>query len=209
MTAIEPQGRHPERRSIFLDGEFALGVHVEVVARSGLRVGQQLTLDELRDLARTEEKLEAHTAALDLLGYRDRSRKELERGLLRRGFDAEVVDEVLVCLTERGLVDDGRFSREWVAARTGGVPRGPARLAAELRQRGVGGEQIEVALEAIDPEREAQLALAAGRKKIGSLAAQERPAARRKLAAALRRRGFSWDAIRSVCDHLLPEGDEC
>ena len=206
ITAIEPQVRHPERRSIFLDGEFAMGVDAEVIARTGLRVGQELTFAELQELARVEERRAARDAALTLLGHRDRSARELERRLLRKGFEPEVVAEVIEQLERRELVDDRRFARTWVQGHTGSRPYGPDRLAAALRARGVDREAIAEAVAAIDPETEAALALRAGRKLVEGLRPPYNPEARRKLAAALRRRGYSWEVIRPVCEQLL--GDE-
>src|SRR5207253_2536491 len=98
--AIEPQVRRPERRSIFLDGEFALGAHAEVVARAGLRVGQQVSLKELQALAAAEERRAARDAALDALAVRERSEREIERALLRKGFEPEIVRQVIEQLAE-------------------------------------------------------------------------------------------------------------
>jgi regulatory protein len=208
ITAIEPQQRRPERRSIFLDGEFALGVDAEVIARTGLRVGQEVELAELQALARAEERRAARDAALRLLGFRDRSERELERLLLRKGFEAEVVSEVVSDLAAREFVDDERFARGWVAAKTAGRPIGPDRLAAELRARGVERETVEEAVAQISPENERELALRAAKRLVGGLRNEELPAARRKLAAALRRRGFSWEVIRTVCDTLIAGSDD-
>jgi len=206
ITAIEPQARRPERRSVFLDGEFALGAHLEVVVRAGLRVGQEVTLAELQTLARAEETRSARDAALVSLGARERSGKEIERLLLRKGFEAEVAAAVVEQLRERGLVDDQRFSRAWVASRTGKRPLGPARLAAELRARGVDREAIGEALAGIDPESEYALALRAARQRSGGEPLAD-PDARRRLGMALRRRGFSWETIERVCASLARESE--
>src|SRR5205085_5173838 len=135
--------------SIFLDGEFALGVDGEVVVRAGLRVGQELTLADLQQVARAEERRTARDAAMTLLGYRDRSAREVERRLLRKGFEPEVVAEVIEQLERHDLVDDRRFARAWVQGHTGSRPHGPDRLAAALRARGVEREAIEEAVAAI------------------------------------------------------------
>jgi regulatory protein len=206
ITAIEPQLRHPERRSIFLDGEFALGVDGEVIARAALRVGQELSLAQLQEVARIEERRVARDAALAVLGHRDRSAREIERRLLRKGFEPEVVAEVMEQLERHELVDDRRFARAWVAGHTGSRPYGPDRLAAALRARGVDREAIDEAVGTIDPDTELDLALRAGQKLIAGRPVA--PDTRRRLAAALRRRGYSWEIIRPVCDQLLSDAAE-
>ena len=209
VTAIEPQQRDPDRVSIFIDGHFAIGVHEAVLAKVRVRVGEQVSLEQLQTLARAEEKRRARDAALVQLGVRARSRRELERWLQRHGYDAEVVAEVLDDLGRWDLIDDAQFARRWVEGRTGRrKPLGPDRLAAELRQKGVEREVIDSALEAIDPETELALALTAGRQKVESIRGEAVPIVRRKLAAALRRRGFSWNTITRVSDILLAEEDD-
>jgi len=61
----------------------------------------------------------AHDRALNLLSYRDRSRRELERRLLRAGFEPEEIAEALEGLSLAGLVDDERFARAVVEEEAG------------------------------------------------------------------------------------------
>jgi regulatory protein len=203
VTAIEPQARRPERVSVFVDGEFALGMHAEVAAAAGLKVGDRISVPELQALARSEELRRVRESALHLLGYRARSRAELRRRLLRKGYDPEVTDEALAALDRSGLINDAEFSQSWVRARTGSRPMGRTRIAAELRQKGVERELIEQALEPLDQERELDLALAVGRQKVEQLRGEDVRAARRKLSSALMRRGFGWDVTARVLDILL------
>jgi regulatory protein len=207
VTAIEPQVRRPERRSVFLDGEFALGADVEVIARAGIQVGQGLTHAELEALVRAEERRSARDAALRFLGFRERSAREIERHLLRKGYEAEVVSEVIGDLSSRDYVNDARFAHAWVESHTASRPVGPDRLAAALRARGVEPETVREAVSEIDPTTELELALRAGERLVGGVNRQDPRQARRRLAAALRRRGFSWDVIRPACDRLLGDGE--
>jgi regulatory protein len=85
---------------------------------------------------------------------------------------------------------------------------GPRRIAWELRQKGVDAETIRGAVERIDPETELGLALQVGRQKAESVRGEPMPLARRKLAAALQRRGFSWEVTARVLDTLLTPGEE-
>jgi regulatory protein len=207
ITAIEPQVRRPDRVSIFVDGAFALGMHAEAAAASGVRVGQQVSLDDLRALVRAEELRCIRESALHLLGYRARSRRELERRLLHKGFEADLVSDALDALARAGLIDDAEFSRSWVRARTSGRPMGPGRIAAELRQKGVERELIDAALAPVDEEAEIAMALSVGRQKVERLRGVEVHDARRKLSAALMRRGFSWEIAARVTAQLLPDDD--
>lgn len=208
ITAIEPQPKRPERVSLFVDGEFALGLLGEVAAAAGLRVGQAVDVERLRHLAREEERRQAQECALRFLGYRARSRAEIRRRLERGGYEPEVIEEALDSLARSGLIDDAEFSESWVRARTGSRPMGPQRIALELRQKGVARDVIDDALQAVDPDRELDLALAVGRRKFEQMQGQAAtPDGRRRLAAFLRRRGFSWEVCARVLDILLQPGD--
>ena len=208
ITAIEPQVKRPDRVSVYIDGEFALGMHAEVAAAEGLRVGQTVNVNELQALARAEELRRARDSALHFLGYRDRSRQEVRRRLAQKGYDPELVEETLQALDRSGLVNDAEFSRSWVRARTGSRPMGRSRIAAELRQKGVERELIDEALAPVDPEAELGLALAVGRRKVEQLRREDIRTARQKLGAALMRRGFSWEVSSKALDILLRAGDD-
>jgi regulatory protein len=208
ITAIEPQVRHADRVSVFVDGEFTAGMHVEVAAAAGLRVGLPISAEDLKALARAEELRRVRESALYFLGHRARSEQEMRRRLARHGYDPELIDEALLQLKRGGLVDDAEFSQSWVQARTGSRPYGRNRLTAELRQKGVDREQIDQALEQVSPEAELELALRVGRQKLEHLRDEEPVAAGRKLTAALMRRGFGWSICARVRDRLLGESDE-
>jgi regulatory protein len=211
ITAIEPQ-RRASRVSIFLDGEFALGVDEAVAQALGLSVGREMDLESLSEVVRAETRRRAKESALRGLASRARSRTEIRRSLERKGYESDLIEEVLGELERLDFIDDGQFTRAWVEARTVGRPMGARRIAHELRQKGVSSEIIEAALEErTAPEGELALALTAGRQAVKRLRGQERAVARRKLAAALGRRGFSWSVVSLALDQLLPpeaEGEE-
>ncbi|MCC2672803.1 MAG: regulatory protein RecX [Armatimonadetes bacterium] len=207
ITAIEPQVRNRDRFNVFVDGEWVVGVHAEVVVAAGLRVGQAMTAEVLQSLVRAEELRHVRESAFRLLGYRARSQVELRRRLLQKGYDPGMVEEVLAALGRSGLINDAEFSQSWVRARTGSRPMGPNRIAAELRQKGVDREVIDEALEAVDTDAEMALALTVGRRKIEQLRGEDPRVARRKLGSVLMRRGFSSGVCARVLDLLLREDD--
>jgi regulatory protein len=208
ITGIEPQQRHANRVSIFVDGAFVLGVDREVAAALGLAVGQSIGEQRLREVARAEEIRQATDRALHLLGYRARSRTEVRRRLARKGYEEEVIDQVLDRLTQTGLIDDSQFTEAWVRARSTGRAMGPRRIAWELRQKGVDGEIVREAVGRIDETTELGLALKVGRQKAESVRGEPMHVARRKLAAALQRRGFSWEVTARVLEVVLTPGEE-
>ena len=146
ISDIEPQEKRPNRRSIFIDGRFVLGVDETVVADLGLRIGQQISEDELQAVVRAELITKAKERALKLLEYRARSRVEIERRLAKAGFAEDIIEETLARLETLGLIDDVQFSQSWVNHRMAGKPMGKTRIKWELRQKGIAPNLVDEAL---------------------------------------------------------------
>ncbi|WP_306605215.1 recombination regulator RecX [Azonexus sp.] len=131
-------------------------------------------------------------AALRLLTRRDHSRAELQAKLAAQAESAEQLAAVLDRLQGECLLSDQRFATQRVVARARRY--GNARLKQELRQRGVGDDDIVAALpEAGD---EAERCRAVWSRKFGQ-APQSREE-RAKQMRFLQYRGFSTDAIRQT-----------
>src|SRR5207244_12978088 len=88
----------------------------------------------------------AHDRALNLLSFRDRSRRELERRLLQAGYEAEEVAEALDALERSGLVDDERFAPAVVEQEAGRRLSGRRAVASALAARGVDRNALRAAL---------------------------------------------------------------
>src|SRR5439155_10214452 len=95
VTKIIEQKRRPSRRSVYLDDKFAFGCNLNVVARFRLRVGMQLTNEQVQKIQQGEVRQEALDYALKLLQARLHSRAELHRKLMRREYGEQVINGVL------------------------------------------------------------------------------------------------------------------
>ncbi len=207
ITAIEVQTRRADRRSIFVDGQFAVGAHQDVVATLNLRVGQRFDADQLAEVIGKETARKAMESALRLISYRDRSEAEIRRRLSGNDFAEDVVDEVVVRLTNMGLLNDETFSRNWVKSRTAAKPMGRRRLAWELQSKGVSADTVEQALDGLDEQTEEELALDLARNRAAKSDVRD-PKFRDKTASFLMRRGFNWNTIARVLDEICPrDGD--
>jgi regulatory protein len=136
----------------------------------------------------------ARAAALDALARRDHSCGDLRRRLLEKGYDAEVVAPLLDALRGEKLLDDRRFTENFVtyhAARG----QGPLRVRADLRRHGVEGILAEECLGAF-PDWILQLRRAR-QKKFGA-ALPDNYADRQRQARFLGYRGFTSAQIRTA-----------
>lgn len=205
ITSLPAQQHDPDRLSVFVDGEFRMGLAAEIAHGANLRVGDVVDEARLAELERRDRTWQAREAALRLLAVRPRSAVELARRLRIKGYDAEVADEVIGRLRELGLMDDAVFAGMLARDRVRLRPQGSRRLANELRQKGVDEETARTAIretmesEETDERELARRAAARWKPRPG----EEPDRARRRLHGFLARRGFDGDVIREVMDETL------
>ncbi len=155
--------------------------------------------------AATEEA--ARQVCLRLLTAAPRTRAELAGALRRRGVPDEIAESVLGRFTEVGLIDDAAFARAWVESRhhQRGLARGV--LAAELKRRGVGTEDVRSAVGLLGPDEEIQTARRLVAKRIAATRGRPLPGRVRQLVSMLARRGYSAGlAYRVVREALEQDG---
>src|SRR5205807_1343689 len=111
ITQISEQKRRPNRRNVYLDGAFAFGCNLNVVAKFRLREGMTLSEEQVRQIQLGEVKQECFDRAMAALSSRLHSRSELRRKLARREYGDAVIDAVLEDLTRLGYLDDERFAK--------------------------------------------------------------------------------------------------
>ncbi len=157
--------------------------------------------------AGSDPEAAARELCLHLLTTRPRTRAELADALRRRGMPGAVATAVLARFAEVGLIDDAAFARAWVESRH--HSRGLARraLSAELKQRGVNGQDITAAVGALDPEDELATARRLVAKALPASRGRPLPVRIRRLVGLLARKGYPAPvAYRVVREALDQEG---
>ncbi|MCX8212931.1 MAG: regulatory protein RecX [SAR202 cluster bacterium] len=151
-----------------------------------------------------EPQRSAYSAALRLLAYRPRTRKEMASRLGRK-FEPDVVDNVVALLTKQGYLDDASFASAWRTSRESNNPKSSWVVQRELETRGI---EASVASETVQNMDDDENAYAAGAKAARRLAKLEPAVFRRRLWAYLNRRGFSSSVTRRTVERLLQQADE-
>jgi regulatory protein len=136
--------------------------------------------------------VDARNAAIRLLARREHSTDELRRKLKRRGYGAQIIDEVVTTLRSSESVSDARFAESFARVRSE-RGQGPLRIRAELRERGVTDVLVD---EVLTTTSEYWLAQAnrAIVKRFGEAAPESREEWNRQ-ARFLAQRGFPSDLI--------------
>lgn len=171
-----------------------------------LAAGDEVDAEEYAARVAEAQRADAYEAALNSLDLCARTRQELRRSLLARGFVSGAVEATLDRLADSGLVDDRRYAERAVEV-SAARPVGVYAVRRKLRAKGVAEEDAEAALGALDDEQQSQAAQAAARSLLRRYAQLPAREGRAKLSQALARRGFSWEAVRAAVDKVW-EADE-
>lgn len=193
ITKIESQKRRPNRKSIYVDGKFAVGVDEEVLFSFNLKEGMEITTPLLEKLIHVEEKRKLKERAFNLLSYRARSKKELIDRLKQKETDPQLINEVINELSAVELINDFEFAQSWVSER--GKLYGPFRLRNELIKKGIAKEIID---QVLDEFNEVEVANKLAAKWINRHKNLAPKVLERRLFGFLARRGISYDTIKSL-----------
>ena len=147
------------------------------------------------EVDRFSDPKEIRRKAMDFLARREYGRGELAERLEKAGFDPDLTQDVVQRLADEGLQSDSRFAESFVQSRIN-QGKGPVRIRQELKERGLAGSAIDLALEEADEDWFA-LARAVRRRKFGD----ELPGDFKEKARQMRflqYRGFDADHLQSA-----------
>ena len=149
----------------------------------------------------------ARKICLRLLTAEPRTRAQLAVALHRKGVPPETAESVLSRFTDAGLINDAAFARAWVESRHHSRGLSRRSLSAELKRRGVDGEEIREAVDALDPEQEAATARRLVEQKMASTHGQPPQVRARRVASLLARKGYPPGlAFRLIREAMQQEG---
>lgn len=191
VTALRDEGRG--RVGVDLDGTRWRTMPLVAVVKAGLGIGVELDRPRARCLRRELRRSDALATAGRALSRSDLPLQSLDRRLERAGVAPAARSEAIETLARAGLVDDQRFavSRAQALAARG---RGDAAIRWDLERQGMSAEEIERAVEALEPERDRAQTIA------------ERRGRTQKTARSLSRNGFADDSVEAAVGTIAEEG---
>ena len=146
VTSIEVQ-TDVNRRSIFIDGDFAFGVSVFVLEKIPVRIGEKASVAVQKKLVEQDFQVRARGIAINYLSYKPRTRRELETRLKRFAGDSQVVDSLIAEFSRSGLINDLNYANAFISSRYRVKGHGPSRLRSDLIRKGVARDTIDEALQ--------------------------------------------------------------
>ncbi len=198
--------RNPDRVNVSIDGKYRFSLDISQLTDLGVKVGSEVTEEELELLETESEFGKLYSRALEYCLMRPHSVREVRDYLRRKtiatkyksrsgelkerlGYSPTLVPRVLEKLQHKHYVNDEQFARWWFENRNVGKGTSLRKLKLELRSKGVEPDIVErmIAENLRDDATELQ-----------KLIAKKRPryADDQKLARYLLRQGFRYDDIR-------------
>ncbi len=150
------------------------------------------------EIAYTKQLEQAKSTALNYISNRIRTEKETVEYLQKKGFEEELVAEVIAFLHQYQYLDDETYCRAWIHDRVQFHPCGRKKMAAELSKKVSDRQLVQMSLEAyFSEEQELDLAMAAAEQKLRTSSGKKK-AGREQLARFLYSRGYGSSIIGQV-----------
>jgi len=190
ITAIKQQVKRSDRYSIYIDEKYVCSFSENELLRLGLRIGLELSSDDLTNLKDNSARDKAYYRSLDLLSRRLRSEWEMRDYLKRKEYTQEIIDSVLERLQERGYINDRVFAERWIENRHLLKPSSKRRLRQELQQKHIATSVIDEVLSADEADEREVLRQLIERKR-------HRYPDKLKFMQYLARQGYRYDDIKA------------
>lgn len=205
ITKIEPQKKHKNRMSVFLDGTFAFGIDEFSLYKLKLNVDDEIDEIRLNEIKNTTLFESAKTYAANLISARSYTEHAIRKKILERIGDEQTTDRVIEFLKEYKLIDDEDYARRFASDCVNLKKYGRKKIKFKLIEKGIPAEIAEKAIDELDIEdKESENLLYLTAKKIGNNFDYKNVIKTKRYLAS---RGYSFDDIDSALKKLKAEGE--
>ena len=195
ISSVEPWKR--SMSAVYIDGEYAVTLDNMTLIKNHIKAGVEISDEELHSLIQQSEKQRANEKALNLITYRDHSKKELKEKLSRT-YSEETAEEIAEKMQEAGLVNDEEYARKYAEELLRKKHMSMRGIEFKLREKGISSEIIQIIREELDLDSVAEIQQVLA-KKYPTYAQDEK--VKKRAIAALQRLGWSWSDIKNAMNN--------
>lgn len=141
--------------------------------------------------------------ALYYLGFRARTKKQMQDYLIRKEFDENTIDQVIDRLCEYGYINDYEFAQQVARIQLQQNRKGKRAIQQKLWQSGIEKEQIAEVLETVDIDHEKEAARYWVERLRPKLEID--PKGREKMYRRLASKGFGYESISYALEYFCVE----
>ena len=202
ITAVEP--RKKMFSAVYIDGEFAFKLDTQVLIENHIRAGVEIDDEQLKEIVDLSDNRRAKNKALNLLAYKDRTKKELIDRISEQ-YSKESAVIATNRMEELGLVDDEKYARKMAQQLLEKKCMPKRAVKYKLIEKGIDRELIEDILCELEIEPKEQIQKLLETKYRNKLYDEQ---SRKKTTQALQRMGYSWYDIKPIIDEYIEDDEE-
>jgi len=197
--------------AVHFDNDEVLFLAVDIFYKSGLKKNDEILDDRFSSLIKENRIFHIKQKAFLYLGRRQHSASELRIKLKQKGYETELINEVIEDLINKNYLNDKEFAKMFAEEKIKLKLWGEQKLRSELIKRGIKSEIISDALrDIISDEAQVNNALILATKKYDTLRNRnlDKKVIKQKLITFLNSRGYNFDVIKEICDELIKEENQ-
>lgn len=203
ITEISVQKKNKNRCNIYIDNVFAFGVSNELIYKENLKIGMIIDEEKLKKIAYEENLINCKETALKIIERSYKTKKEMIKRLLEKGYALEEINETLKFLEEYNFINDESYAKAFINDRT--KTQGKQKIKYALKNKGVSDEIIEEELSKLDMEKEKENANILALKKYNILIKREsdKYKLKEKIIRFLISRGYDYEVAKDAVNEML------
>ncbi|HSX49275.1 MAG TPA: RecX family transcriptional regulator [Candidatus Saccharimonadales bacterium] len=207
ITSIKQQ-KKKDRINVYLDGKFGFGIDLDNFVLLNLRVGQELSENEVKKVIGKADFQKVLEKLLNFIMFRSRSEKEVSDWLYRKKVPETMHKDLFIKVKQLGLLDDIKFAKWWIESRQLYRPKPKRILEMELRKKGINKEIISEVLNETEVD-EGKIAIDLLQKRNIYWKRVEKDKLKQKMIEYLVRKGFGFEiAKNAIKDYNNHEDDK-
>jgi len=203
ITKIEIQKKNKERVNLFLDGEYAFSLSVELVYKEGLKTKDEIDSQKLKVLAERESLIRCKNSALRIIEKSYKTEKEVRDKLILKGYEENSINKSIEFLKEYNFVNDSNYTKAFISDKL--KSQGSQKIKYTLIQKGISKDSIDEELSNLNKENEKNVALNIAKKKLNIIKNKENDNYKisGKLYRYLISKGYGYDVTNEVVKEIM------
>lgn len=201
---IEVQKKNSFRYSLYSEHGFISGVSDATLTKQNLRKGTIIDEQLYAVIQKEEESWSIREYLIRLLGRRDHASHELRLKGIKKGYDSEILDQIIAELEEKNYINNYAFTKKYVHDKFRFNNWGPNKIKAELSKKKIRKSTIaQVLEEELDQQSKIETIHELIEKKKPSLLRTDPDKRRKKIFDYLFRKGYKSQIILNQIDQLI------
>lgn len=199
MTVTQLTDMGKGRYKVYIEGSPAFALYRGELTRLGIREGEEITEESLREIQEEILPLRAKKRAMNLLQKREYTTAALREKLRDGEYPETCIEEALAYVESYGYVDDMRYTRDFITYNLDRKSR--TRIEQDLMRKGIRKDTVRAVFEELEEQgtvqdEAAMIRSLLNKKKYDAGTADGRE--KQRMYAFLYRKGFHSEAINKA-----------